>query len=173
MKFARAPKSMMDSLRKAGAIKTYESKPKEPFGEIILVWNANPKGRSTSGTFSEDAVEGFDVWELPINGEKHLPVIDAVHQMTTNPPRSSKFNGSYRQLANPYGYTIPKAKLPNALQRKKAKQIAADLTKRFTQTGITAPKEAIAYVKIKGEDSLFVVEEGYNLYELRNLFSLR
>ncbi len=172
MKLARAPKSVMDSLMKAGAIKTYRAKSKEPKGQVVLVWNANHKGRYSSGTFGEEAIEGFDVWELPVNGEKHLTVIDAVHQMTTNPPRTSEFNGSYRQLANPFGYTTPKAKLPNALQRKKAKQIAADLTKRFAQAGVTAPKEVIAYVKIRGEESLFVFDDGYGLYELRNLFSL-
>ncbi len=169
--FKRAPDSVMDTLLKAGALKTYEIKPEKPLGEVIFVWDANMKG-TYKANFHEYDIEGFDVWELPINGEKQLPVIDAIHQITTNPPRKSLFNGTYRSVATPYAYNIPKSKLPNALERKRAKQLAIELTKQFGETGLSRPVESIAYVRIPGQKTLFIAEDSSALRELRNLFSI-
>jgi hypothetical protein len=142
--FARASSQTFDDLIAAGAIQTYQSRVKGPRLQAVLVWNANSKGKFGS-YFLDGHFYGADLWEFPVNAEKHLPAIDSVHQMSANPLKVIPEGGTYRQVGNPFGYTIPKAKLPNAAQRKYAKERARKLTNAFAKLGITLPRDAVAY----------------------------
>ncbi len=170
--FTRAPESVMEKLISAGAINTYRPDKQPPLMKVVLVWDADPKGVAEWMNFHEDQIEGCEVWELPFHCEKHLPAIDAVHIMHSEPAKSSNFKGRYMQMANPFSYTTRTAKLPSAGERREATKRAKQLTKQFAATGVPAPRQVAAYVQIKGEDKLFVVENGAQISELRSLFKL-
>ncbi len=170
-RYSRAPASTFNTLMATGAILTHKTTLTEAPGQVVLVWDANSKGK-VSSYFLESQFHQFDVWELPINAEKHLPAIDSIHQMTFNPVRKNDSSGITRQIGNPFGYTIPKAKLPNAAQRKIAKDRARKLTEAFRRTGLFLPSGVTAYVKIPKEDRIFVITDGNDMYSLRQLFEL-
>lgn len=169
--FTRASTQTFDDLIAAGAIQTYKSNTQDPHLQVVLVWNANTKGKFKSYFFESDFT-GADLWEFPVNAEKHLPAIDAIHQMTANPMKVITGSGSYRQVGNPFGYTIPKAKLPNAAQRKVAKKRGKELTKAFAKLGLTVPGNAIAYVKIPNVDRIFLVNDMHEMFALKELYGL-
>jgi len=169
--FQWKPRSIYEALLEAGAIQTHRTRIRpsdpHPLFTVVLVWDAGLPPTGT-WTFVEDQIQGCDVWEFPVNGEKSHTAIRAIDWYTLSDPILSKFDGRYR-LFGGSAANFPPVKR-TAAQTKAAKAKAAELTKNFLARGLPAPAIPTAYIMIPGEKDVVVIENGKDLHKLRKVF---
>ncbi len=170
--FLWEPGSTFEGLINAGAVQTYaapvEEGTSQPRFTVVLVWDASTR-RTGSWTFTEDQIQGCDVYEVPLNGENHSTALVTLHLFTTRDPKPSRFQ--YFGLFGGPSANIPSLKWAPG-QREAAQAKANTLNRNFKELGIPLPAKPTAYVRIPGEEDVIKIQDGRDLHKIRQLFGL-